>query len=227
MYSTDLDGYVCTLSADTKGAPVEYSTNRVDLVFSKNEVGGVFRIPQEAAKEIRFSPRPGALPDFNERPDPYLTQHILIQAYDLAKGGRQRLRVYDWDRSWRAFCEYDITLELAEQEGVILPNGKFMALHFVQLQETAASTGFKKWPGSRTDVWVDDDLVILRIFRHREPYEVILQDYNNPKALISGELKAQGLTIETTTCPAIQERLKRMQLEQQRVPKPVPPPKAQ
>ena len=191
-----------SLLADAQGRPKEYGVSwgtspglGFQYVFSGNEIVRTVRKPRVPPAETRFKPRPGSLPDFNARPDPYLMEHVLLRAYDMAKGGPQTLRVYDMDNRGTGFQEYGITLKLADEEGVLLPNGKFKARHIVQVQEGGGGTWFSKSPGSQTDVWADDDLVILRVYRHREPYEVILQDYNNPKALISAGETAQGLTV--------------------------------
>lgn len=136
------------------------------------------KLPQQEEPET-FNRRvgEGALPDFNSRPDPYLIQHVLLQSYDLDKRGEQTFTVYDVDNEGTGVNEYEITLDMVDEDGVTLPNGRFQARHFVQVQRTVSNTWYKKGPGSKTEYWVDDDFTILRVYRHREPYEVILENY--------------------------------------------------
>ena len=149
-----------------------------EFQFSEGQAVWERKMPQrEDAETFDWRVSEGALPDLNSRPDPYLIQHVLLQSYDQGAGGEQRFTVYDIDSRGTGINEYEIALMLVDEDGVTLPNGRFKAKHFVQVQQTASYTWYKKGPGSRTEYWVDDDLNILRIFRHREPYEVILENY--------------------------------------------------
>jgi len=132
---------------------------------------------ERSSEEFDWTVSEGTLPDFNSRPDPYLVQHVLVQAYDFQQGAKQTFTVYDTDNEGKNLNEYQITLEIVGEADVTLPNGRFKAKHFVQVQQTPSNTWYKKGPGSKTEYWVDDEGVILRIYRHREPYEVILTDY--------------------------------------------------
>lgn len=188
-----------TLLTDAGGKPVEYSSEPnqaggYECKFSFGATNVVYsrKLPGKPNEEYTCSVRSGSLPDFNSRPDPYLTEHVLIRAYDFAKGGKQTLDVYDTDSTGKGVAEYQVSLELADEDGVRLPNGKFKARHLVQLQQSSAPTWYKKRRGSQTDIWVNGDGTILRIFRHREPYEVILQNYDNERDLIAKSETAQA-----------------------------------
>ena len=50
-------------------------------------------------------------------------------------------------------------------------------------QVASANTWFKKTAGHVTDFWVLDNHVIVRVLRHREPYELVLLDYSVPDKL--------------------------------------------
>ncbi|HOK77729.1 MAG TPA: hypothetical protein PLW35_08420 [Verrucomicrobiota bacterium] len=65
---------------------------------------------------------------------------------------------------------------------------------FVHTQTSSANTWFKKRAGHRTDFWVLDNRVIVRVLRHREPYELVILDYNFlPKtAGFGGTLRTLG-----------------------------------
>ncbi len=170
------------LITDSKGRLVEYAYRReshgafVRYVFGRGQLLWERKMPQREDVE-RFNWKVHGLPDLNSRPDPYLIQHVLLQSYDQDAGGEQRFTVYDIDNQGTGVSEYEIALTLVDEDGVTLPNGRFKARHFVQVQQTASDTWYKKGPGSRTEYWVDDEFNILRIYRHREPYEVILENY--------------------------------------------------
>ncbi len=184
----DIDNLLIT---DSQGRPVKYAYERESrgvfgrYLFGRDEFLWERKMPQrEDVERFNWKVREGALPDLNSRPDPYLIQHVLLQSYDQQTGGRQTLTVYDIDSEGTGVNEYEIALTLVDEDGVTLPNGTFKAKHFVQVQQTACNTWYKKGPGSQTEYWVDDDFNILRIYRHREPYEVILENYAG--VLLSG-----------------------------------------
>ena len=91
--------------------------------------------------------------------------------------------MFDWDNTGDALADYAIRVEHVGKERVDVPAGAFEANHFVLTQKTSADTWFKKRAGHITDFWVLDNQVIVRIRRHREPYEVALLDYTVPEKL--------------------------------------------
>ncbi len=174
-YRCDLRGTAYVLTADDKGRPLTYSYKSyrgyaASFVFSDGRIDCTGLQPNQEPEPYVLKPSAGALPEFNSRPDPYLTLHLLLQAYDLQRRGKQTLLLYDLDRKWRGICEYRTTFELVDEDGTRLPNGKFKARHFVQIQQETRNTGYRKWRGSRTDIWASADGTLLRVFRHREPY---------------------------------------------------------
>lgn len=192
-------GSKITLLADADGKPVEYvsAANQAGgykwkLAFETDKVVITRKMPGKPEEKHTCAVRPGLLPDLNSRPDPCLAQHLLIRAYDFSKGGKQVFDVYDIDNTGRGLAEYQVSLELADEDGVVLPNGKFKAKHLAQVQQSSAPTWYKKRRGSRTDIWVNDKGAILRIYRHREPYELILQNYDKLDELISASASTQG-----------------------------------
>lgn len=178
-----------SLLVDAQNRPIEYTDKGNDYEwhcrFLPSEVVCVRCLGTNAPTTNTLAITPGILPDFNSRPDPYLTQNLLVQAYDFAKGGRQEFLVYDNDNTGNGLSEYAVSLECVDEDGVQLTNGVFKARHLVQMQESNSRTWFKKHKGSRTDIWVNPDGLILRILRQREPYEIILLDYNRPEDLIA------------------------------------------
>ncbi len=141
---------------------------------------------QQGTEQFDWEVKAGALPDFNSRPDPYLIQYVLLQAYDLKKRGEQTFAVYDIDAKGTGINHYQITLDLVDEDGVLLPGGKCKARHFLQVQRTESNTWFKKVPGHKTEYWVDDNGILLRVYRHREPYEVILQTHGAAEPVAGG-----------------------------------------
>ncbi len=198
----DLGGATYTLVTDAQGLPLEYTSK-----YSGGE-GQQFRFLRhqviwiQGPDPIRTNTiTPGARPDFNSRPDPYLSEYVLLKAYDFAQGGPQDLIVYDVNNRGDALNEYVISLDLADQDGVDLPNGRFKARHLVQMQKSDSHTWFKKHKGSRTDIWVNEAGQILRILRAREPYEVVLVDYDNPADYLGPVSAPAAATVVTSTAP--------------------------
>jgi beta-lactamase regulating signal transducer with metallopeptidase domain len=140
----------------------------------------------------------GALFNPNSRPDSYCTANILLRGFNLAKGQSKEFHVYDWNNTGKAFADYTIRVEYAGTESVDVPAGRFETSHFVLTQVTSANTWFKKRAGHVTDFWVLDNGVIVRVLRHREPYEIQLLGYTVPDKL-PGHLSA-------ATTPALKQR---------------------
>jgi beta-lactamase regulating signal transducer with metallopeptidase domain len=125
----------------------------------------------------------GALFSPNSRPDSYCAANILLRGFNLEEGRSKEFRVYDWDNSGEAMADYTIRIEHVGTESVDVPAGTFKANHIVLTQVTSADTWFKKRAGHVTDFWVLDNGVVVRILRHREPYEIQLLDYTAPAEL--------------------------------------------
>lgn len=125
----------------------------------------------------------GAWFDPNARPDSYCAANVLLRAFAVAENASKEFRVYDWDNSGEALVDYTIRVKHAGKERVEVPAGTFEANHLVLTQVTSANTWFKKRAGHVTDFWVLGNHVIVRILRHREPYEMVLLDYTVPAKL--------------------------------------------
>jgi hypothetical protein len=121
--------------------------------------------------------------DPNARPDSYCAANILLRAFALREGETKEFPVYDWDNSGEEFASYTIRVRHAGKEKVEVPAGTFDANHLVLTQVTSSDTWFKKRAGHVTDFWVLDNHVIVRVLRHREPYEMVLLDYTVPDKL--------------------------------------------
>jgi len=126
---------------------------------------------------------PGAFFDPNTRPDSYCAANILLRAFAVKQGESKEFRVLDWDNTGDALADYTVRIEHVGKESAEVPAGTFDANHFVLTQRTSADTWFKKRAGHITDFWVLDNHVIVRIRRHREPYELALLDYTVPEKL--------------------------------------------
>lgn len=191
-------GNAVALTTDKDGKPVQYTSISASgfetrFTFSASNVVYARKTTGQGDMEDNWPIEPGALPDFNSRPDPYLMEQVLVRAYDFDKKGKQILRVYDIDDTGKGISNYRLSLELLDDGSVVLPNGRFKARHLVQVQQDSVPTWFKKHRGSQTDVWVDEAGTVLRIYRHREPYEVILQNYSDIQNRISETETAQGI----------------------------------
>ncbi len=126
----------------------------------------------------------GACFDPNSRPDSYCTANVLLRQLGPGTPGEPReLRVYDWDNTGEELVDYTVRIELVGQEKVQVPAGTFAARHFLLTQTSSANTWFKKRAGQTTDFWILENGVIVRILRHREPYELVLLDYDVPGKL--------------------------------------------
>jgi hypothetical protein len=74
-------------------------------------------------------------------------------------------------------------MENKGKEEVTVPAGTFSATHYVETHLTFGDTWYKKRPGHVTDYWVLDNGAIVRILRHREPYELQLLSVETPAEL--------------------------------------------
>ncbi len=126
----------------------------------------------------------GACFDPNSRPDSYCTANVLLRRFSPKEPGQAKeSQACDWDNSGEALAGYTLKVELRGKEKVQVPAGTFEASHFVLTQTSSADTWFKKRAGHITDFWVLENGVIVRILRHREPYEMLLLDYDVPSRL--------------------------------------------
>ncbi len=140
----------------------------------------------------------GAFFDPNSRPDSYCAANVLLRAFDVDEGETKEFRVFDWDATGDALADYTVELKHLGKETVEVPAGRFEANHLVLTQRTSANTWFKKRAGHVTEFWVLNNQVIVRIRRHREPYEVALLDFTVPEKL-SGYLGPSSVTALGTT----------------------------
>ncbi|HRZ58449.1 MAG TPA: hypothetical protein P5525_23665, partial [Candidatus Paceibacterota bacterium] len=121
--------------------------------------------------------------DPNTRPDSYCAANILLRAFAVKPGEAKEFRAFDWDNTGDGLADYSVRVEHVGKEPVEVPAGTFEAHRFVLTQRSSADTWFKKRAGQITDFWVLDNQVIVRIRRHREPYDVMLLDYTVPEKL--------------------------------------------
>jgi len=125
----------------------------------------------------------GAVFDPNTRPDPYCAANILLRGFAVEEGQSKEFEVYDWDNSGNGLASYRIRIAHQGNEQVTVSAGTFEANHIVLTQLASADTWFKKREGHVTDFWVLDNGVIVRILRHREPYELQLLDWRAEEEL--------------------------------------------
>jgi len=149
---------------------------------------------------------PGALFDPNTRPDPYCAANFLLRGLDIEPGEATEFEAYDWDNTGEALAAYRARISHQGKETIAVSAGRFEANHYVLEQLTSADTWFKKRAGHLTDFWVLDNGVIIRIYRHREPYELGLLDWKTP-AELPGLIErsvpdAQAAAAERATAPA-------------------------
>lgn len=180
-YVSDVGRYAQIIETDAENNPLAVRLASADGSYELTANLGPGRIERtlkradQADEQATQTVSAGALPDFNSRPDPYCTQHVLLRHYDLDKGGKQTFTVFDVDSTGKAFAEYEVELEYVGEEDVTVPAGQCKARHIVLKQLTRSNTWYKKFPGLVTDFWIGlDDYTIYRIYRHREPYELLL-----------------------------------------------------
>ena len=125
----------------------------------------------------------GAYYNPTARPDSYCVDNIFMRGIDIKAGESKEFRCYDQDNSGKGMADYTIEITNTGIEEVTVPAGTFEASHYVLKQTSSANTWFKKRAGHVTDYWVLDSGIIVRILRHREPYEIQLLEYSCPSRL--------------------------------------------
>ncbi|GEM_PF-782718 len=177
---------VAVAVGDAAHRPVRYSTgsgtpltNKMHFVIDANKARQLASFEDEKMKK-EYTFESGSLFDPNTRPDPYAMANILLRQFNVKPGESKEFTMCDWsnagDKS-NIFPSYRVRVENKGKESVTVPAGTFNAWHVVQTQLTSADTWFKKRAEHVTDFWYLDDFTIVRILRHREPYEVVLQEY--------------------------------------------------
>jgi beta-lactamase regulating signal transducer with metallopeptidase domain len=189
-----------------KSAPTNRSDYSIDLELLDGKVLLTRRGIRQDCDDKELKVPEGALFSPNTRPDSYCAANILLRGYNLEKGQSKEFHVYDWDNSGDAMANYTIRVEHAGTESINVPAGTFKANHIVLTQVTSADTWFKKRAGHVTDFWILDNGVIVRVMRHREPYEVMLLDYDTP-AELPGKLVASE---QAQAAPVSKSDLQRM-----------------
>ena len=189
-----------------KSSPIGKSGYSIDLELLNGKVLLTRRGLRQDSDGKELKVPVGALFSPNTRPDSYCAANILHRGFNLEEGRSKEFRVYDWDNSGDALADYTIRIEHAGTESVEVPAGTFEANHIVLTQVTSADTWFKKRAGHVTDFWILDNGVIVRVLRHREPYEIMLLDYTTPAELPG---KSAG-SEKSKTAPVTKSELQRM-----------------
>jgi bla regulator protein BlaR1 len=131
--------------------------------------------PISVSRDASFNP--------NSRPDSYCADNIFLRSLNLKPGEKKEFRVFDWGGTGDELVDYSIQITNEGKEHIVVPAGNFEANHYVLQQVSSADTWFKKQAGHLTDYWVLDNNIIVRVLRHREPYEMELLDYTLPENL--------------------------------------------
>lgn len=187
-------GAVEMVSGDKENRPGTFRVRRapagdkpgygMDLEFHDGKAKLTRRGVREDCDGKELAVPAGACFDPNSRPDSYCAANVLLRRFRPKQPGETReSRVYDWDNTGEALVDYAIKVERVGKEKVQVPAGSFEADHLVLTQTSTANTWFKKRAGQTTDFWVLENGVIVRILRHREPYEMVLLDYDVPSKL--------------------------------------------
>lgn len=156
----------------------------IDLEFQDGKARLTRRGVREDCDRKELAVPAGAWFDPNSRPDSYCAANVLLRRLSPGVPGESKEScVYDWDGAGEAFADYTVKIELRGKQKVQVPAGTFEANHMVLTQTSSANTWFKKRAGHVTEFWVLDSGVIVRILRQREPYEVLLLDYDVPDKL--------------------------------------------
>lgn len=179
------------VSGDTEHRPQAYRVQKVPvgdtpgydihLEFSEGKARLTRRGVREDCDRKELAVAAGACFDPNSRPDPYCAANVLLRRF-LPKqpGEATEQHVCDWDNTGEALVDYTVKVRLLGKEKVDVPAGSFEANHVVLTQTSSANTWFKKRAGHVTDFWVLDNGVIVRVLRHREPYELLLLEQDTP-----------------------------------------------
>lgn len=173
--------FAATLNKD--GVPTEYAVisdaGELRLVFGDGKVSILKRNLQGAASAKEAAIPAGAQFDPNSRPDPYAMAPTLFRRLGFKTAGETKeVEAFDLDLAQESMAVYRLKIEFRGKETVTVPAGMFEANHFVVTQLTDADTWFKKRIGNITDFWVLDNYVVVRVLRHREPYEIQLASWN-------------------------------------------------
>ncbi len=162
------------------------------LTFQEGKVTTTKRTPGKEDEVSEISVPEGFLFDPNSRPDPYCAAHILLRGFALKEGEAKEVNAYDWDNSGKGMATYTFKIENTGKQEVTVPAGTFEANHLVLTQLSTGDTWYKKRAGHVTDFWVLDNEVIVRILRHREPYELLLANYKTPSPLLGLKERAEA-----------------------------------
>ncbi|MBI5360436.1 MAG: hypothetical protein HZA48_07625 [Planctomycetes bacterium] len=130
-----------------------------------------------------------AMPYLSSKPDPFCFTFFLVRQINATPETPQVLTVYDMDSAMRCVFDCKLIIKLEDENGISLPNGKFKAKHYSLIPAPDIKTQTKKNKPSRVDIWLDNNLNILRAYRYRDSYELILQDYANTEGLIDAAEK--------------------------------------
>ncbi len=151
----------------------------IDLEFTEGKARLTRRGVREDCDNKELTLAAGACFDPNSRPDSYCAANVLLRRFSPKEPGEAKeFRVCDWDNTGEALVDYTIKVRLLGKEKVDVPAGSFEANHIVLTQTSSANTWFKKRAGHVTDFWMLDNGLIVRILRHREPYELMLLDWD-------------------------------------------------
>jgi len=161
------------------------------LSIEDGKVSRTRRGIREDEDDREISVPPGAFYDPNSRPDPYAAANIIFRGLNLKKGESKELDVYDTDNSGDQYAAYKIRIENTGKETLTVPAGTFEADHYILNQLSSADTWFKKRAGHITEFWILDNNIIIRIYRHREPYELVLKSFDYPETLSSPVTKTE------------------------------------
>ncbi|MCE5229993.1 DUF3108 domain-containing protein [bacterium] len=144
----------------------------------------------DAKPTKEYTVEEGAIYDPNTRPDSYAMANFILRRFALKPGESREFVMCDYGRNGDKqddLPSYRVRVEHRGKEKIAVPAGTFDANHVVQTQLTPSYTWFKKGPGHVTEFWYLDDFTIVRILRHREPYEFLLQEYTK-----AGDAKTTG-----------------------------------
>jgi protocatechuate 3,4-dioxygenase beta subunit len=154
-----------------------------DMALGENLVTVAYEGGEKDGQVEKLTVPEGATFDPNSRPDPYIAANVLLRKFNVGAGESKEFSVYDWDNTGKGLASYTIRIADAGRETITVPAGTFDTRHLIQTQLTFGDTWYKKRPDHVTEFWILDNGVIVRILRHREPYEVLLSACESPEAL--------------------------------------------